>query len=411
MAMTPYLVPWTEFCESELNLSPEFAEKWFTTVLWPRMAPRGLYHDFTHVFDLLKGSRTAKIKLAVYFHDLIYDGKSKTNEIDSAQWFRRFAADARREFEELKGIEEPKGEGVGGIGLSGCVGMFEGCLVGNRRGLNELEGGNYSESNEFGKIQGDEVVKGAGKDEIGRSRGLGKLKGASTGNHWELNEFESLEGHEEVVGAGVVGIDTNITVPKFEGNLGMVQLDPVRVGAIGLEMRNPSVTRASEDSVKRSEFDKGHAGSNIIEKNQVFKLNENPKRCRRGPLPTWCSDEDEINDVADWILETARHTSSTFISRHNHEDFLLFLDLDMSILGADPARYEEYSKAVRAEYQHVGDLDFYKGRGQFLKSMLSVPDKNLFRTEVIRLERLVRARENMSTELRKYEDLLKNTTI
>lgn len=93
----------------------------------------------------------------------------------------------------------------------------------------------------------------------------------------------------------------------------------------------------------------------------------------------WCSDE-RIEDVYSWIIETSRHTTTTYVSPFSQSDFLIFLDMDMSILGASHDRYQEYSKAVRQEYIHINDADFCQGRATFLKSLLNCRPEQLFKT-------------------------------
>jgi predicted metal-dependent HD superfamily phosphohydrolase len=45
-------------------------------------------------------------------------------------------------------------------------------------------------------------------------------------------------------------------------------------------------------------------------------------------------------------------------------------DIDMSILGAQPYRYQEYSRQIRAEYFHVPQAEYAKGRSEFLHGVL-----------------------------------------
>jgi predicted metal-dependent HD superfamily phosphohydrolase len=63
------------------------------------------------------------------------------------------------------------------------------------------------------------------------------------------------------------------------------------------------------------------------------------------------------------------------ISKHNTEpeDNLqkLIIDLDLSILGADPSTYDIFEKNIRKEYMHVNDQDFLTGRSNILQSFLN----------------------------------------
>lgn len=48
-------------------------------------------------------------------------------------------------------------------------------------------------------------------------------------------------------------------------------------------------------------------------------------------------------------------------------DCALFLDMDLGILGADPARFAIYEDQIRREYAHVPEADFRKGRAAVLR--------------------------------------------
>ena len=51
-------------------------------------------------------------------------------------------------------------------------------------------------------------------------------------------------------------------------------------------------------------------------------------------------------------------------------DAQLLCDIDISILGAPPARYMEYSKAIREEYGWVANGQYVEGRRKVLESFL-----------------------------------------
>jgi predicted metal-dependent HD superfamily phosphohydrolase len=55
------------------------------------------------------------------------------------------------------------------------------------------------------------------------------------------------------------------------------------------------------------------------------------------------------------------------------DDDALGLDLDMSILGADPVAFAQYQRDVRAEYAWVPDWFFDWSRGRFLRAVLARP--------------------------------------
>lgn len=100
----------------------------------------------------------------------------------------------------------------------------------------------------------------------------------------------------------------------------------------------------------------------------------------------------QVERVATMILQTKRHEWTD-----GHPDTALFLDLDLSILGAPAARYDEYARQVRAEYAHVSDADFRNGRRAILEAFLRRPA--LYFTEVGRERWELAARANTAREL------------
>ena len=80
----------------------------------------------------------------------------------------------------------------------------------------------------------------------------------------------------------------------------------------------------------------------------------------------------------------------------------LFLDLDLSVLGWPENDYKEYCERVRAEYQHIEDLDFVNGRIKVLKHLSKVDqelDKNIYFTEWGQKKFQEQALVNMSNEI------------
>jgi predicted metal-dependent HD superfamily phosphohydrolase len=70
----------------------------------------------------------------------------------------------------------------------------------------------------------------------------------------------------------------------------------------------------------------------------------------------------EIEAIAAMVLSTADHQW-----RDGQPDSALFLDLDLSILGAAPARYDAYLAQVRAEYAFVPESTFRARRDALLR--------------------------------------------
>jgi predicted metal-dependent HD superfamily phosphohydrolase len=73
-------------------------------------------------------------------------------------------------------------------------------------------------------------------------------------------------------------------------------------------------------------------------------------------------------------------------------------DADLAILGSPPARYERYRRDVRAEYAHVADDAWRRGRADVLERFLARP--RIFHDDVLHAELDARARTNLSDELR-----------
>ena len=78
-------------------------------------------------------------------------------------------------------------------------------------------------------------------------------------------------------------------------------------------------------------------------------------------------------------------------------DAALLVDIDLAILGAAPARFDEYEQQVRAEYAHVAEAAFRAGRGEVLRGFLQRPA--IFTTDVFREALEQRARENLTRSL------------
>ncbi|MBR0899733.1 phosphohydrolase [Bradyrhizobium tropiciagri] len=75
----------------------------------------------------------------------------------------------------------------------------------------------------------------------------------------------------------------------------------------------------------------------------------------------------------------------------------ILISIDLSILGAEPARYDAYAAAIRQEFIHVGDADYRAGRARVLRHFAErpviFPDAGFAAT----YDR--RARDNLAREL------------
>ena len=65
------------------------------------------------------------------------------------------------------------------------------------------------------------------------------------------------------------------------------------------------------------------------------------------------------------------------ITRHRHPpetpDQQIIIDIDLAILGAPPARFDEYETQIRTEYRHVPSEDFRLARLKLLSGWLASP--------------------------------------
>jgi predicted metal-dependent HD superfamily phosphohydrolase len=73
----------------------------------------------------------------------------------------------------------------------------------------------------------------------------------------------------------------------------------------------------------------------------------------------------DLNKIETYILAT-KHTGEIY----QDDATQCMLDVDLSILGASPELYKNYSDAIRQEYSFVSDKDYFIGRKSFLEKML-----------------------------------------
>jgi predicted metal-dependent HD superfamily phosphohydrolase len=79
----------------------------------------------------------------------------------------------------------------------------------------------------------------------------------------------------------------------------------------------------------------------------------------------------------------------------------VLVDVDLSILGAQPARFQEYEAHVRREYGWVPDEMFRSTRPKILKEFLGRP--HLYHTAHLRERYESQARRNLQHSLRYLE--------
>jgi predicted metal-dependent HD superfamily phosphohydrolase len=109
---------------------------------------------------------------------------------------------------------------------------------------------------------------------------------------------------------------------------------------------------------------------------------------------------DDIMCGKDLILATHKHTTSAVHSRFV-ADAELFLDMDLSILGASEARFDEYDAAIREEYSFVPIATYRERRAAILKTFLERPRLYLTDEYHQRLDR--KARTNLQRAIDRLE--------
>lgn len=104
---------------------------------------------------------------------------------------------------------------------------------------------------------------------------------------------------------------------------------------------------------------------------------------------------DERQEVARLICLTASHHAPRTLLH----DEAAFIDIDLSVLGADEATYRAYADGVRREFvpAAVTAEAFAAGRSRFLQGLLA--QEHIFATTWMRSRREAAARRNIAHEL------------
>ncbi len=98
-----------------------------------------------------------------------------------------------------------------------------------------------------------------------------------------------------------------------------------------------------------------------------------------------------ISTVNDLIMVT-QHSGQTASG-----DQAFFLDIDLSILGAPPTRFNEYEQAIRFEYAWVEQSLYQQGRSKVLRHFLE--RKRIYHSEAFFAEYEAQARSNLTGAL------------
>ncbi|TPL88206.1 hypothetical protein FJ941_04720 [Mesorhizobium sp. B2-3-13] len=108
-------------------------------------------------------------------------------------------------------------------------------------------------------------------------------------------------------------------------------------------------------------------------------------------------DAGRMGRISAMILATATHQLPLFDDAAAIRDASLFLDMDLSILGAAPEAFDAYERAVRREYGWVEESIWRAGRGAVLKTFLARP--HIFHTQEFRQRFEPQARQNIARSL------------
>ena len=110
---------------------------------------------------------------------------------------------------------------------------------------------------------------------------------------------------------------------------------------------------------------------------------------------SFLSENGAARDVA------ARVHRLIMVTEHNTSpktrDESLVIDIDLSILGADPDTYERFEQGVRSEYKLVPFFLYRRKRAEVLRGFLDRP--GIFQNEPFSTEREHQARENLTKTL------------
>jgi predicted metal-dependent HD superfamily phosphohydrolase len=101
--------------------------------------------------------------------------------------------------------------------------------------------------------------------------------------------------------------------------------------------------------------------------------------------------DDTLARIIRLIEATAKHAIPTGLADDEAADMALFLDMDLSILGAPSAAFDNYEAGVRHEYREIPEQAFRAGRAQILKSFLARDSLYFSDWGRVRFEELARA--------------------
>ena len=108
-------------------------------------------------------------------------------------------------------------------------------------------------------------------------------------------------------------------------------------------------------------------------------------------------DDAIVAEIARLVRGTADHAPVP-----GDRDAAVLCDADLAILASGPERYQVYVEAVRAEYEHLDDGTFARGRAAVLRSLLGRDP--MFSTPTGRDRWEAAARANVTAELARLNE-------
>ncbi|UCI05371.1 hypothetical protein [Mesorhizobium sp. B1-1-8] len=110
---------------------------------------------------------------------------------------------------------------------------------------------------------------------------------------------------------------------------------------------------------------------------------------------------ERLQRIASMINATATHQLPPLDDEKATSDAALLLDMDLSILGAEPDAFDAYETAVRREYGWVEEPMWRAGRAAVLRNFLG--RAQIFHTAEFQARFERKARQNMERSLAKLE--------
>ena len=108
---------------------------------------------------------------------------------------------------------------------------------------------------------------------------------------------------------------------------------------------------------------------------------------------------DIIQSVKQIILSTQKHQPLI-----ETVDNLIFLDVDLAILGTSPDSYFKYAQAIRKEYSWLSDRNYQQGRKRVLTNFLA--RERIYYTDYFYQKLELTARANLTAEISLYRSTL-----